>query len=122
VEVYAALDEPAEAKRSVDAAYREAWVDGPPYAFYHELNRIRAALQTLGLPEPQLSRVDPAHVKPVPDDAAIRAFLAELNPGTTNTPADGAVAVTAEPERETEHDPATAGNGRRPWWKVWSRK
>jgi hypothetical protein len=121
VEVYTALDEPAEAKRYVDVAYREAWADGPPYAFVYELRRIRAALQTLGLPEPQLPPFDPTHAQPLPDEAEIRAYLAELNQGTTNTSADAALAVTAEPEREPEYDPATADNGKRPWWRLWSR-
>jgi hypothetical protein len=119
VEVYISLGEQTEAKRHVDAAYREAWADGPPYAFYHELNRIRTALKTLDLPEPRLPPFDPAQVKPVPDEAEIHAFIEGLNQGKTNTPPDGVPAVTAEPERE--HDPATAGNGKRPWWKVWSR-
>jgi hypothetical protein len=72
------MEEPAEAKRYVDAAYQEAWADGPPYAFHHDLGRIRAALKTLGLPEPQLPRFDPAQVKPVPDEAQIRAFIEDL--------------------------------------------
>jgi hypothetical protein len=101
VEVSTALNEPAEAKRSVDAAYREAWADGPPYAFYFELQRIRTALKTLGMPEPQLPRFDPSRVPPLPEEAEIRAFIAELNQGKTNAPA--------------------AGNGKRPWWKIWSR-
>jgi hypothetical protein len=123
VEVYTTLNEPAEAKRHVDAAYREVWADGPPYAFYHELNRIRTALQTLGLPEPQLPPFDPARIPPVPDEAEIRAFIAELNQGTTSPPPDGEPAVTVEPERDPElaHAPPAAGNGKRPWWKIWSR-
>jgi hypothetical protein len=33
VEAYTALGEHTEAKRAVDAAYREAWADDPLYAF-----------------------------------------------------------------------------------------
>jgi hypothetical protein len=116
VEVHTALKETAEAKRQVDTAYREAWADGPPYAFYHELNRIRTVLPTLGLPEPQLPSFDPARVSPPPNEAEIRTFIAELNHGKTNTSAAGALAVTAEPA------PPAAGNGKRPWWRIWSRK
>jgi hypothetical protein len=120
VEVYTTLGETSEAKRYVDSAYREAWADGLPYAFYQDLNRIRAVLKTLGLPEPRLPPFDPNRIPPLPNEAAIRAYLAELNQGTTNTPADDALAVTAEPERV--YDPPAAGNGKRPWWKLWSRK
>jgi hypothetical protein len=101
VEVYTALGEPAEAKRFVDTAYREAWADGPPYAFFHELRRIRTALQTLGLPEPQLPAFNPARVPSTPDEAEIRVFIAQLNEGKKNA--------------------TGAGNGKRPWWKRWSR-
>jgi hypothetical protein len=121
VEVYTALGELTEAKQFVDTAYREAWADGPPYAFYHELQRIRAALQTLGLPEPQLPPFDPSRIPPLPDEAEIRAFIEELNQGTTNTPAYGAQVVTAEPEPVMEHVPPGTGNGKRAWWKIWSR-
>jgi hypothetical protein len=123
VEVYTALDEPAEAKRFVDTAYREAWADGPPYAFYHELNRIRTALKTLGIQEPQLPPFDPARVPPIPDETAIRTFISELNQGKTNTPTDSVSTVTAEPVMEPVMEPqrAAAGNGKRPWWKIWSR-
>jgi hypothetical protein len=128
VEVYATLGEPTEAKRYVDAAYREAWADGPPYAIYHELNRIRAALKTLGLPEPQLPSYDPARIPPLPDEAEIRAYLAELNKGATNMPAGDALVAPAEPVMEPVMEPEwadgspAAGNGNRPWWKIWSRK
>jgi hypothetical protein len=132
VEVYATLGEPGEAKRYVDAAYREAWADGPPYAFVYELQRIRTALQTLGLPEPQLPPFDPAQVKPIPDEAEIRAYLAEVqrepekaeDDDQEDASADGlpaVMAVTAEAEREPAHSPAASRNGKRPWWKLWSR-
>jgi hypothetical protein len=117
VEVYTALKEPAEAKRYVDAAYREAWADGPPYAFYHELNRIRAALQTLRLPEPQLPPFDPAQVKPVPDEAEIRAFIEELNKGKRSSPQDDLLTLTTTAETAT----SAQQNGKRPWWKFWSQ-
>ena len=59
VEVYLALGMPDEARQHVAAAYKEAWADGPPYAFYFELKRIRAAIQALDMPEPQLPPFDP---------------------------------------------------------------
>jgi tetratricopeptide (TPR) repeat protein len=78
VEVYTALGEPTEAKHYVEAPYHEAWADGPPYAFHHELGRIRTALKTLGLPEPELPPFDPACIPPLPHEAETRAFIAEL--------------------------------------------
>jgi hypothetical protein len=121
IEVNAALNDPAEARRFIETAYREAWADGPPYAFYHELKRIRTAIQALGVPEPHLPQFDPARVPPLSDEAEIRTFIAELNQEQSNTPADGSVAVTAEPEREGADAPPAAVNGKRPWWKLWSR-
>jgi tetratricopeptide (TPR) repeat protein len=109
VEVYNALGEPAEARRYVDTAYREAWADGPPYAFYHELNRIRTALKTLGLPEPLLPAFDPARVQPIPAEAEIRAFIEELKREQQEDIDEGETVAPA------------LSNGRRPWWKFWSQ-
>jgi tetratricopeptide (TPR) repeat protein len=116
IEVHTALGEPAEAKQFVNAAYREAWADGPPHAFFHELRRIRAALQTLGLPEPQLPPFDPAQVKPVPDEAEIRAFIAELNKGKKSAAGGGVLALTSPDEQGR-----TPASGKHPWWKFWSQ-
>ncbi|HEY7021026.1 MAG TPA: DUF4062 domain-containing protein [Ktedonobacterales bacterium] len=99
VEVYSALGETTEAKQHIDVAYRQAWADGPPYAFVYELGRIRTALQTLGLPEPQLPPFDPSRVPPVPDEAEIRAFIEELN------------RKQATPAQQ---------KSKRSWWKFWS--
>jgi hypothetical protein len=132
VEVYTALGEPAEAKRSVDAAYREAWADGPPYAFYHELQRIRAALKTLGLPEPQFPPFDPARVPPLPDEAEIRAFIEDLkreqregteDEDTDEDQEDGMVTLTPEMEAASPTKAITPEqtNGKRSWWKFWSQ-
>jgi tetratricopeptide (TPR) repeat protein len=139
VEVYTALSEPAEAKRYVDTAYREAWADGPPYAFYFELQRIRAALKTLGLPEPQLPPFDPARIPPLPDEAEIRAFIEELkreqgddandvidannDEDAEDATQDGMLALTPEIEPANPAEAATpiSQNGRHPWWKFWSQ-
>jgi tetratricopeptide (TPR) repeat protein len=123
VEVYTALGQPEEARQYVDAAYREAWADGPPYAFHYELQRIRAALNTLGLPEPQLPPFDPADVSPLPDEAEIRAFIAELNQGKTIPSQDGLLALTPEWEPSSAAEATTRAEqqGKRPWWKFWSQ-
>jgi hypothetical protein len=110
VEVYTALGEPDEAKRSTDAAFHEAWADGPPYALHFELERIRSALQTLGLPEPQLPSYDPTHIPPLPDEAEIRAFIEELKREQHQ-----------DSDTEEEDKAALTSNGKRPWWKFWSQ-
>jgi hypothetical protein len=111
VEVYTALGEPDEAGHYADAAYREAWADGPPYALYHELQRIRTALKTLGIPEPQLPPFDPARVQPIPDEDKIRAFIEERKREQLEDANDG----------EDDDAVPTQSNGKRPWWKFWSQ-
>ena len=61
-EVYLALGDTAQAKHHIYPAYKEAWADGPPYAFVLELTRARAVLEALYLPEPELPPFDPAKV------------------------------------------------------------
>jgi hypothetical protein len=131
VEVYTALGTPGDAKRSIDAAYREAWADGPPYAFVYELSRIRTALQTLGLPEPQLPPFDPSRVPPVPDEAEIRVLIEEVK----RQQAEETVEDEADEADEEDEDalpdglltapaetaPSARQNGKRPWWKFWSQ-
>jgi hypothetical protein len=131
VEVCTALGEPAEAKRYVDAAYREAWADGPPYAFYHELKRIRAAIQTLGLPEPQLPQFDPSRVQPIPNEDEIRVFIEELkreqhedaDEDEDDAPPEDMLALTPETQAAglTASDSPAKQNRQRPWWKFWSQ-
>jgi hypothetical protein len=129
VEVYTALGEHAEAKRYVDAAYREAWADGPPYAFYHELQRIRAALKTLGTPEPQLPPFDLSRVQPLPDEAEIRAFIENLKRKQEEAAEEDEDAEDGLPD-----DPLALPSGvdsgapvqqqrqgKHPWWKFWSQ-
>ena len=53
-------------------AYRLAWCDGPPYAYYFGLTNARRHLQELGAPEPQVPPFDPAKFPPMPE--------VELNP------------------------------------------
>jgi hypothetical protein len=121
VEVYTALGEPAEARRSVEAAYREAWADGPPYAFVYELARIRAALKTLGLAEPQLPPFDARRIPPLPDEAQIRAFIEELNADERKTQGRnkqrrGSVSA---PDGARE---VAAARARRSWWPFGKRQ
>jgi tetratricopeptide (TPR) repeat protein len=124
VEVYTALGEPTEAKRYVDTAYREAWADGPPYAFYHELRRIRAVIQTLGIPEPRLPPFDPSHVQPIPNEMEIRAFIEALKrQNEPDTPAQAVLpAASMEPNVWLQEETRAKQNGKRPWWQIWPRR
>jgi hypothetical protein len=80
------------AGRFIEPAYQRAWADGPPYAYFFELERARAVLAALGLPEPARPSFDPTHVLPLPDEAGIYAFLADLEAK------------------------------QRPWWQIWRRR
>lgn len=77
-EVYVALGDTDEAKRHIVPAYQRAWADGSPYSFYFEMQRARAVLAALAMPEPELPPYDAARIPPLPDEVAIRAFIAEL--------------------------------------------
>ncbi len=117
VEVFTALGEQAEARSYVDAAYREAWADGPPYAYFHELRRIRAALQTLDMPEPQLPPFDPKKVFPVPYEAEILAFIEELKRERGDSSRE---LLTSAPK--VSQNGHSQQNGKPPWWQFWSRR
>jgi hypothetical protein len=120
VEVFIALGEQAEARRHTDAAYREAWADGPPYAFAYELRRIQAALETLGMAEPHLPPFDPASVAAVPYEADIRAFIDELRheKGTAIDPSIETVDAVAQVS-QNGHSQRNKG---RPWWQFWPQR
>jgi hypothetical protein len=48
-------------------AYRQAWCDGPPYAYHFGLTNARRHLQELGAPEPQMPPFDAAKYAPMPE-------------------------------------------------------
>lgn len=54
------------------AAYRLAWCDGPPYAYYFGLTNARRHLHELGAPEPEIAPFDETKFLPLPE--------VELNP------------------------------------------
>jgi hypothetical protein len=132
VEINTALGDAGDAKAYVDTAYQEAWADGPPYALYFELNRIRSALQTLGLSEPQLPPFDATRIQPISNEAGIRAFIEELqhkkrqdadededeDEDEEGTSAVAPLALTPDGQYPAPAQP----NGKRPWWKFWSQK
>ena len=69
-----------KAREFVRRAYPLAWADGPPYIHWHELNRCRELMSSLGETEPQLPAFDPAKVEPIPYEAEIRTLI-EKEPG-----------------------------------------
>jgi tetratricopeptide (TPR) repeat protein len=77
-ESYLALGDREQARAFAVQAYRLAWADGPPYAYWYELNKCRELLAELGEPEPQLPPFDPAKVEPIPHEAEIRAAIDKL--------------------------------------------
>ena len=48
-------------------AYKQAWCDGPPYAYHLGLSNARRHLQELGAPEPVLPPFDAASYEPMPE-------------------------------------------------------
>lgn len=66
----------AAAQQCLLKAYRAAWDDGPPYCYQWELERCRALLARMQLPEPQLPAYDPVGVETLPHEDEIRAALA----------------------------------------------
>lgn len=47
-------------------AYRQAWCDGPPYAYHFGLTNARRHLRELGAPEPQMPPFDASKYAPLP--------------------------------------------------------
>ncbi|HEY1389165.1 MAG TPA: DUF4062 domain-containing protein [Ktedonobacterales bacterium] len=127
VEVYLALGEPAEAHRHIEAAYREAWADGPPYAFVYELGRAHTALKALDMPEPQLPLFDVSRIPPLPYEAEIRAFIAELErehqaeEDETNTTVEDSASPTLLPAGSEQLKLGAPKHPKLPWWKRWRR-
>ena len=78
VEVFTALGELAEARRHVDAAYREAWADGLPYAYATSSGASGQRSRRWGCRSHSLPPFDPASVAQLPYEADIRAFIDEL--------------------------------------------
>jgi MFS family permease/tetratricopeptide (TPR) repeat protein len=48
-------------------AYKQAWCDGPPYAYHFGLSNARSHLRELGAPEPELPPFDPSKYAPIPE-------------------------------------------------------
>jgi tetratricopeptide (TPR) repeat protein len=48
-------------------AYKAAWCDGPPYAYYWGLEKAKAHLAALGAPEPEMPPFDESKFEPLPE-------------------------------------------------------
>ncbi len=57
----------AAAVEAATRAYRSAWCDGEPFAYYWGLVAARALLRELGAPEPQLPPFDESKFEPMPE-------------------------------------------------------
>jgi tetratricopeptide (TPR) repeat protein len=55
-----------DAADAATEAYRKAWCDGPPYAYYWGLRDARQLLAQLGAPEPDMPPFDPSRYPPIP--------------------------------------------------------
>ena len=73
-----AIGDAAEATRHAKAAYEEAWADGEPYVFRHELDQATALLRNLGAPIPSLPPYDPKRDARFPWEDKVVAAIAQL--------------------------------------------
>jgi tetratricopeptide (TPR) repeat protein len=48
-------------------AYRAAWCDGPPYSYHWGLEKAKARLAALGVPEPNMPPFDESKFEPMPE-------------------------------------------------------
>lgn len=78
------LGDHAAARQRALIAYKEAWADGEPYVFRWRLERAKAVLAKFGVEPPALPAFDPAKVEPMPYEAEIKAFIAELQAKKAN--------------------------------------
>jgi tetratricopeptide (TPR) repeat protein len=57
----------AAAAKAATEAYRLAWCDGPPFAYHWGLQKAKAHLSALGVPEPSLPPFDASKYEPMPE-------------------------------------------------------
>jgi hypothetical protein len=55
----------AAAVKAATMAYRLAWCDGPPFAYHWDLQKAKAHLSALGVPEPTLPPFDASRYEPM---------------------------------------------------------
>ena len=60
-----AEDDREGAIEAATKAYRAAWCDGPPWAYYWGLEKAKAHLKALGAPEPKMPPFDESKFEPM---------------------------------------------------------
>ncbi len=55
------------AVKAATEAYRQAWCDGPPFAYHWGLEKAKAHLAALGAPEPEMPPFDESQHEPMPE-------------------------------------------------------
>ena len=57
----------AGAVEAATKAYRSAWCDGPPWAYFWGLEKAKTRFQALGVPEPDMPSFDESKFEPMPE-------------------------------------------------------
>jgi hypothetical protein len=96
---------------------KEAWVDGPPYAYAVELARARVCLKALGIPEPSLPRFDPKKAPSAPYEAEIRALIEDLRKESADDEHEIASEQEHSPDLISLQAPLVS---RQHWWAPWT--
>ncbi|MFI7601507.1 DUF4062 domain-containing protein [Actinoplanes sp. NPDC049681] len=78
-ELWQAVGDRERARVHALAAYREAWADGEPYAYRHDLDQAAALLTVLGGEPPRLPAYDPARDRPLPWEEEVIDELDQLD-------------------------------------------
>jgi tetratricopeptide (TPR) repeat protein len=80
-EVYLALGDEAQAADYAYRAYETAWADGEPYVWRWRLDRARAVLASLNLPEPDMPAFHADRIEQIPFEDEIFRFVENLQNG-----------------------------------------
>jgi len=78
-ELWLALGDHEKAAQHALAAYTWAWADGEPYVRRSLLNRVKALLETLGVPIPDLPPYDETEAEKFSWEDDVRAVIETLN-------------------------------------------
>lgn len=78
-EVYLAHGDAEQAEHYAFRAYEAAWAEGFPYIYHWNVERAQRLLASMNQTEPTVPRYDPAHARPIPQEAMIRALIQSLS-------------------------------------------
>jgi tetratricopeptide (TPR) repeat protein len=85
--VYLTLGDLKKSVHNAIEAYEMAWADGPPFAFWWELQQAKKILSALGVPEPDLEPFDESSIRSIPYEKEIRTFIEALSSQGEENPA-----------------------------------